>query len=523
MNQRLPVVSMRTMVASAEQDRVVKRSTRTAGVVVACALSFQMVMPFIGQAAAPGGSSSAKTSGLRPAEYCTVFLAPKLGEKLNLDVVQRVVAAMLYETALDDAGGARAARIRENNQRMGFDMPNTFQDVTEDSILLNLDRSGTTMRDALKPAQIAAFEKMFKAREIAPIGADMGPTPGMFVVRYTRYGEEKERDNPSSAKAIKRQGDMRMIAAIRNLDEALEVLNSSNKQVNLYGLEWLTHKARVPNDGDRARVLAALQESLNFAIMAPYQAINIDCIELFCAWADRTQTKRLQQLCQLRGKANEAREIAVGTLIKLDPDAAVQLIRDNRDPSFRTEMKRILEKFGASTAIPADVVAKLSALIEESEAAALKPAAAPVVPPRDAPATSPADKPVAQTPPGGTPTQQKPVPPPPAVTPPPKPEPDTTAILAGLQSGDDSQVIRALMNSIRLTQADDALAAAVIKVLRDSPAVTHRILAARALERWGKPDAIPALEEATKDKNGMLKGKAQQAINAINARKTAQP
>jgi hypothetical protein len=369
MNQNLPFVSMRTRFASASQDRVVKRSLRTAWFVLACTLSFQMVTPFD----CLGASSGSRSRDLRPADYCTVFFAPKLGEKLNLNVVQRVVAAMQYETAMDDAGGARAARIRQNNLRMGFDMPNTFQEVTEDSILRNLDRSGAVMRDALTPAQIAAFEKMFKAGEIGPVGADMGPTPGLFVVRYTRYGE-KEQDKSNKVKAIKHQGDMRMIAEIKNLDEALEVLCSPNKIVNLYGLEWLQLNAKVPNNADRARVLAALQESLDFAIRAPYQKLNIDCIALFCAWADKTQIKRLQQLCLVRGNANEARALAVGTLIKLDPEAAERLISEHaRESSFRTDMKRTLEGLKKSSEVPADAVAKLSSLIEKAETASSKP------------------------------------------------------------------------------------------------------------------------------------------------------
>jgi Mor family transcriptional regulator len=84
-------------------------------------------------------------------------------------------------------------------------------------------------------------------------------------------------------------------------------------------------------------------------------------------------------------------------------------------------------------------------------------------------------------------------------------------------------VNRGLMNAVHLTQADSELAAAVIKVLKESTTVTQRILAAKALERWGKPDAIPVLEQAGKDKNGMLKKQAQRAITAINARKNAQP
>jgi len=467
--------------------------------------SLQMLAPFDCLAA----SSGSRSRDLRPADYCTVFFAPKLGEKLNLNVVQRVVAAMQVETAMDDAGGARAARIRQNNLRMGFDMPNTFQEVTEDSILRDLDRSGKVMRDALTPAQIAEFEKMFKAGEIGPVGADMGPTPGMFVVRYTHYGEKKQ-DSPSSAKAIRHQGDMRMIATIKNLDEALEVLCSPNKMVNLYGLEWLQLNAKVPNNADRARVLAALQESLDFAIRAPYQKLNIDCIALFCAWSDKTQIKRLQQVCLVRGKADEARALAVSTLIKLDPEAAERLISEHaRESSFRTDMKRTLEGLKKSSEVPAEAVAKLSSLIEKAETEPSKPAPVSVV----SPAKPKAEKPAEQAP-----KKPDPKPSPPAVEKPSKPPVDISAIIAGIQSGENSQVVRNLMNAARLTEADKELASAVLKVLKESPTVTHRIHAAKALEKWGQPDALPALEQATKDKNNMLKGQAQRAITAINAR-----
>lgn len=509
MNRKPPSVSMRTIPAFRDQDEVVKRSSRNSWVLMALAIAFQMTIPCSSQAAPP----DSRPRAIRPADYCTVFFAPKLGEKLNLNVIQRVVAAMQYETAMDDAGGRRAANMQEIARRQGFTIPDNVVEVNEDSILRNLDRSGAMMRDALTPAQIATFEKMFKAGEISPVGADMGPTPGMFVVRYTPYGE-KDQDKPTKAKAIQHQGDMRMIAAIRNLDEALEVLCSPNKVVNLYGLEWLMFNAKVPNDADRVRVLEALQESLDFAIKAPYQRLNIDCISLFCSWADRTQIKRLQQVCLVRGNAEEARELAVRTLIKLDPEAAEQLVRENvGESSFRVEIKRILDGLKKSSEAPADVVAKLSALIEKPDAASVKPDSGVVVTPPKALV----EKPDRQALNGRTQKQPDPLPRPP------QPAVDTSAITAGIQSGDDSHVIRGLMNSLKIPQADEELASAVLKVLQESKAVTHRILAARALERWGQADALPALERAAQDKNGMLKNYAQRAIAAINARKNAQP
>ena len=95
---------------------------------------------------------------------------------------------------------------------------------------------------------------------------------------------------------------------------------------------------------------------------------------------------------------------------------------------------------------------------------------------------------------------------------------DVDTLVADLESGDMGRIIRATHQWIqtRPKEPNRAVAKALEKVLAESGLDPLRTNAARALENWGTPESIPALEKAAaKDSSAIVQRTAKEAIRRI--------
>ncbi len=104
---------------------------------------------------------------------------------------------------------------------------------------------------------------------------------------------------------------------------------------------------------------------------------------------------------------------------------------------------------------------------------------------------------------------------------PPKTLEDFATMVSDLNSGDFGRRIQATMR-LRMatpTEAHPAIARALVKVLGEETSAPLRCNAAGALEKWGTPDSIPALQEAsTSDSDSLVRSRAKVALEAIKRR-----
>jgi len=440
----------------------------------------------------------------RTAEYCTVLLAPKLQEKLQLRLVQRVGAAVLADQLMPRVKNLLSMSLsRPTDRYLLRDNPASG----ERSMMSSLDRSGERLRDLLTPEQQTAFAKIFKSGEIAPIKAHfIGPVPASgpvhFEIRYTKYGETKADKSPvretvtqEDGKTVthteinieEHRGTGKILALMKSVSDAIEVLGAKENDLCSYGALWLLKTATV-EDASRARVLAALTPHLDASgdtrltrLRSPRKVF----VEAFCRWADRSQTLKLQELAQLPKEHRESVAAALKTLLRVDPAGAETVVRARMDDFFfRSDTTRLLEGLKEDEKGSLETVAKLLELLRSlrhapparASTAAMRKPAAPAG--RDAGA-APAD--------------------------------DATAMIADLQSGDHARTVRVMTQLIRTKPAtpNPAVAAALAKVLLENKSVPLRVNAAWALENWGIAESLPALEKATADSNTMVQNRAK--------------
>lgn len=443
---------------------------------------------------------------IRPAEYCTVLLAPKLAEKLQLTAVQRVTAAMLRDTLVPRIQNTLSLSLgRTTDRSLVQQNPATG----ERAIMGCLDHTGERLRDTLTPQQIAEFTKIFTGKQIAPIQARLGPVHGVgsvfFEVQYTNYGVAVPGKSPvrqtvtqADGKTIthtdlnieERRDDRPILAQMKSATDAIEVLGAKDSDVQRYGAMWLLQIASVA-DADRARVLAALAPHVDGSPEvgpARLRSARPLCGEAFCRWADQGQSAKLQELARLPKEHKATVAAALKALVRVDPAGAEAVVRARRDDFFfRTHATRLFEELQADKQAPAEVVAKMLELLRSYRRS---------LPVRDA-ANLPA----------------RPVPGNAAAT-------EPAALAADLLSGEDGRIVPATMYLVRTkpTAPSPEVSAALTKVLLENPNLPLRVNAAMALEHWGTADALPALQQAAEDPNRTLQIRAKQAGTTIKAR-----
>ncbi len=443
----------------------------------------------------------------RPAEYCTILLAPKLQEKLQLTIVQRVGAALLAEQLMPRVKSLLSMSLsRQTDRYLLRDNPESGVR----SMMNSLDHSGERMRDLITPEQQALFAKIFKAGEIAPIKAHFigeipaaGPVP--FEIRYTKYGETRPDKSPAresvshkDGKTIthteinieEHHGTAKILAQIKSMPDALEVLSAKDSQVSCFGALWLLKNAMI-EEASRARVCEALIPHINEgsdARLTRQQLASKVYVEAFCRWADRGQSAKLQELAQLPKEQRDTVAAALKTLLRVDPAGAESVVRARMDDFFfRTDTTRLLEGLKEEEKGSPEKVAALLELLRSHQHAA---------PTRDA--TAPTRKPAAPNN-RDMPGQQA---------------CDAAALLADLQSGDSARTAKALMQLIRTVpeKPNPSVAEALAKILLEHKSMPLRINAAWALENWGSEKSLPALNKASADPNTMLQKRAKKTL-----------
>jgi hypothetical protein len=443
---------------------------------------------------------------IRPAEYCTVVLAPKLAEKLQLTVVQRVTAAMLRDTLVPRIQGTLShSPGRTTDRHLSQENPS----ISERAIMGCLDHTGERLRDTLTPQQIAEFTKIFNGKQIAPIRARLGPVHGAgsvyFEVQYTDYGVVAPGKSPvqqtvtqadgktttrTDINIEERRDDGPILAQMKSAGDAIEVLGAKDSDVQRYGALWLLKTATVA-DADRARVLAALTPHLDGPPEGRAARLRSErplCGEAFCRWADQGQSAKLQELARLPKEQKATVAAALKALVRVDPAGAEAVVRARLDDFFfRANAMRLFEDLQADKQAPQEVVAKLLELLRSHR--------------RSLPVHDPAMLP------------SQPVPGNAAAT-----EPATMA--ADLLSGEQSRIVHATVHLLRTKPAapNPEVSAALTKVLLENPNMALRVNAVMALEHWGTSAALPALQQAAEDPNRTLQIRAKQASTAIKAR-----
>ncbi|MEI8373529.1 MAG: HEAT repeat domain-containing protein [Planctomycetota bacterium] len=96
---------------------------------------------------------------------------------------------------------------------------------------------------------------------------------------------------------------------------------------------------------------------------------------------------------------------------------------------------------------------------------------------------------------------------------------DRDALLADIKSDDSSKRGRAIMQLLgkKPTQPDPDVAKALELVLLKDDSSHNRLTAAWALQNWGIPESVPALQKALKDPSTVVQSRAKKAIAAISS------
>jgi hypothetical protein len=298
-------------------------------------------------------------------DYCTILLAPKLQDFLQLDVTQRAKCAeatdLLHGMLENAASRGRLPRgvlmdARTYAKRVG----------------VALDNRGEFVRDLLTAEQDNGFRKLFAERKLEPIEvasaevhttglrAGRGNATITWVgIRFTKYGEAEEvtgkpttaATGPSSKPTVNAQVTGRGISGtahverleppmnrrvsnqIQSVSDAVTLIAGDDGNARRLAAEWLT-KADV-DDARRSAVLQAIKPRLNEADTK----VRWPLVQAYAHWSEAAQVSDLVAVVdfpeKVEGLTGQERcwGAAVAGLVRLDADAAEKCI-DRRIDNF---------------------------------------------------------------------------------------------------------------------------------------------------------------------------------------------
>ena len=332
----------------------------------------------LGASNPPATQNSAGSVDLR--DYCTVLLATKLQDHLNVSDDQRKQFAdmktKLYAYLHNAAGNFGGPSIT----------PGMIAARTE--VVLN--KIGTNVQDVLTPEQRQTLAQMFDDKTLRPIKISAEVEHGRSLrggtsvttgvaLDYTHYGESNR--GKAAAPTTSAAGSAATAQAATTAPSAKVSASTGGKaaagdgliaSIALDGLKAeqpirRAHAAKeleraAPDDTYRPQVLAALRP----LVKDPSVDHWVNYVDAYCNWADAGELETVQSILTDAdkrtgmGQKEEAAAAACTALVRLKPAAAIDAINAHADEFFfRVRLDSDLKKLAPTDPVAANVEAQL--------------------------------------------------------------------------------------------------------------------------------------------------------------------
>lgn len=331
----------------------------------------------------PGGTdvlptpTPAPRPGMQPAvpapaasgagDYCTLLLAPRLQEYVELDAAQRVKCSELNERLKASLEHANEPTPGEPGiMRNAYTLTRRAEQI--------LSQTGLSVREILRPEQDKKISDLLHKGElrpiqVAPVAASprFGPgfrstTYGPVALAYSNYSDAKAPGQSASAAAQPphvseaprpaahdADSEQSALAQVHSVKDAEQILAEKDPDLQKVGALWLAGANVEP--GDHSRILALLRPHLD----DPDVRRRTTYVQAYARWADASAAPTLAAILGYPAKSamskdnSECWDAVVPALITLDPDLCEKaLMARQREGFFRVGVERPLKLVAAS-------------------------------------------------------------------------------------------------------------------------------------------------------------------------------